>query len=102
MGSMLSFNQYKNRKPSQISHSGTLSLDCGMFWPVNGGPTPEAHLCVAHITILFDPPWLQPAICQTLQTLELSQAAADEAFPRSWQWEERFMMMTPRLSKLHF
>lgn len=101
MSRILSFNQYKNHKQSQISHSGPLSMDCGMFWPVNGAP-PEAHLCVAHITILFDPPWLQPAIRQTLQTLALSQAAADEAFPRSWQWEERFMTMTTRLSKLHF
>lgn len=65
-----------------------------MFLTRERGP-PEAHLCVAHITILFDPPWLQPAIRQTLQALVLSQAAADEAFPRSWRREERFVTMTP-------
>lgn len=98
---MLSFNQYKNHQSGQISHSGPLSLDGGMFLTRERGP-PEAHLRVAHITILFDPPRLQPAIRQTLQALVLSQAAADEAFPRSWQREERFVTMTPRLSKLHF
>lgn len=63
---------------------------------------PEAYLCVAHITILFDPPWLKTAIGQTLQTFVLSQAAADEAFPRSCQWGERFMTMTLHLCNQHF
>lgn len=49
----------------------------------------EAHLRVAHVTVLLDGPRLQPAIWKTLQTLVLGQAAADEAFPRSWRGEER-------------
>lgn len=46
MSSILSFNQYKNHKRSQISHSGPLSMDCGMFWPVNGAP--RRLTCVLH------------------------------------------------------